>query len=62
MNALITDDIMRENAVMRPRREVASALRKRLAGISDSVSLVNNRNPDPGHFGDIVADLRSGQA
>jgi len=26
------------------------------------VSLVNNRNPDPGHFGDIVADLRSGQA
>ncbi|MFN8626089.1 MAG: TIGR03617 family F420-dependent LLM class oxidoreductase [Candidatus Binatia bacterium] len=59
MNGLITDEIMQEIAVMRPRREVASAVRERLAGIGDSVSLVNNRNPDPGHFGDIVADLRS---
>jgi probable F420-dependent oxidoreductase len=61
MNGLITDEMMQEIAVMRPRREVASAVRERLAGISDSVSLVNNRNPDPGHFGDIVADVRSPQ-
>jgi probable F420-dependent oxidoreductase len=59
MNGLITDEMMQEIAVMRPRREVASAVRDRLAGITGSVSLVNNRNPDSGHFGDIVADLRS---
>jgi len=62
MNGLITDEMMQEIAVMRPRRQVASAVRERLTGISDSVSLVNNRNPDPGHFGDIVADLRALQS
>ena len=29
-----------------------------MTGITDSVSLVNNRNPDPALFADIVADLR----
>lgn len=61
MNGLITDEMMQEIAVMRPRHEVASALRRRLAGISDSVGLVNNRRPDPGNFGDIVAGLRAGE-
>ena len=58
MSPLITDEIMQAIAVMRPRREVAAALRDRLAGLADAVSLVNSRHPDPGHFGDIVADLR----
>ncbi len=59
MSRLITDDMMQEIAVMRPRREIAVAVLERLAGIADAVSLVNNRHPDPGHFGDIVADLRA---
>ena len=31
--------------------------RARLAGISDSVSLVNNRAPDPDHLAEVVAGL-----
>ena len=31
----------------------------RANGITDRVSLVNNRNPDPDLFADIVADLRT---
>ena len=27
--------------------------------MADTVSLVNNRNPDPANFADIVADLHS---
>ena len=33
-------------------------VRARLDGISDSVSLVNNRAPDPEHLAEVVADLR----
>ena len=62
MSGLITDEMMQAIAVMRPRREVAAALRARLAQCADAVSLVNNRHPDPCHFGDIVADLRAGRA
>jgi len=59
MSGLISDDIMQAIAVMRPRHEVAAALRERLTGVVDAVSLVNSRHPDPGHFGDIVADLHA---
>jgi len=59
MSGLISDDIMQAIAVMRPRHEVAAVLRERLTGLVDAVSLVNSRHPDPGHFGDIVADLRA---
>jgi hypothetical protein len=34
------------------------ALAARVRGITDNVSLVNNRNPDPALLADIVADLR----
>jgi hypothetical protein len=44
---------------MRPRHEVAGALCERVTGLVDAVSLVNSRHPDPGHFGDIVADLHA---
>jgi hypothetical protein len=37
---------------------VARKIRARLDGISDHVSLVNNRAPDPGHFAEVVAALR----
>jgi hypothetical protein len=36
-------------------------LAERAAGVAlprATVSLVNNRHPDPGHFADIVGDLR----
>ena len=59
MSALIPDDLMQAVAVMRPRREVAAVVLARLDGLVDAVSLVNSRHPDPGHFGDIVADLRA---
>lgn len=58
MGRIITDDAMREIAVMGPRHQIASAVRERLTGIAGAVSLVNNRHPDSGHFGDIVAGLR----
>ena len=39
--------------------EIAGAeIAARASGITDQVSLVNNRNPDPALFADIVADLR----
>jgi probable F420-dependent oxidoreductase len=59
MSGLITDEMMTAIAVMCPRHDVAPALAKRLTEITASVSLVNNRHPDPGNFGDIVADLRT---
>ena len=30
---------------------------RRSAGLTDSVSLVNSRNPDPTNFADIAAEL-----
>jgi hypothetical protein len=40
--------------------EIAPLVRARLDGISDSVSLVNNRAPDPEHLAEVVADLHAG--
>jgi hypothetical protein len=59
MTELIPDDLVREIAVTGERRDVAAGLVARVAGITDSISLVNNRNPDPANFADIVADLRT---
>ena len=36
---------------------IAPALRRRLDGISDHVSLVNNRAPDPLHLAEVVGAL-----
>jgi len=48
MSGLISDDIMQAIAVMRPRHEVAAALRERLTGLVDAASLVNSRTrPGP---------------
>ena len=59
MADLIPDEFVEEIAVVGSRAEIAAQLVARTAGITDRVSLVNNRNPDPAHFADIVADLRA---
>jgi probable F420-dependent oxidoreductase len=59
MPRLIDDELIETIAVVGEPHEIAPAIRSRLAGISDSVSLVNNRAPDPRHFAEVVADLHS---
>ena len=59
MTELIPDELVHEIAVTGARDEIAAKVVARTAGITDSVSLVNNRNPDPTNFADIVADLRA---
>jgi probable F420-dependent oxidoreductase len=58
MAGLIGDDLLEAIAVVGPRSEIPAALRERLAGIADSVSLTHNRAPDPGHWRDLVASLK----
>jgi probable F420-dependent oxidoreductase len=59
MAGLIDDDLIETIAVVGEPHEVADRIRTRLDGISGSVSLVNNRAPDPRHFAEVVAALRS---
>ena len=60
MGALIDDDLIETIAVVGEPDRIAAMVRDRLSGISDSVSLVNNRAPDPEHLVDVVAGLHSG--
>jgi probable F420-dependent oxidoreductase len=55
--ALVDDDLLETIAVVGEPAQVAAAIRERLSGISDHVSLVNNRAPDPTHFAPVVAAL-----
>jgi probable F420-dependent oxidoreductase len=59
MAGLIDDELIATIAVVGEPHEIAPRIRERLAGISDSVSLVNNRAPDPEHFAEVVADLHA---
>ncbi len=59
MADLIDDALLDAVAVVGPRREVAAKLHARLGDLADAVSLTNNRAPDPTHWADVVADLRS---
>jgi probable F420-dependent oxidoreductase len=59
MTALIDDRILEAIAVVGPRDAIAPALRARLAGVADGVSLTHNRAPDPTHWADVVAELKS---
>lgn len=61
MAALVPDVFVEEIAVVGPRSEIAAKIAARVSGITDSVSLVNNRNPDPDHFADIITDLRTNE-
>ncbi len=58
MAALIDDELLETIAVVGAPHEIGSLVRSRLAGISDRVSLVNNRAPDPQHLAEVVADLQ----
>jgi alkanesulfonate monooxygenase SsuD/methylene tetrahydromethanopterin reductase-like flavin-dependent oxidoreductase (luciferase family) len=59
MADLVDDEILETIAVVGPRHEIAAALRRRLAGIADGVSLTNNRAPDPELWADVVSALKS---
>ena len=59
MAALIPDDLIEQLAVVGPRPAIAAKLFARSSGLADTVSLVNNRNPDPDNFADIVHDLQT---
>ena len=59
MGALIDDDLIDAIAVVGAPEEIAVKLQARLDGISKSVSLVNNRAPDPAHFAGVVTALRN---
>ena len=60
MAGLITDDVLEAIAVVGPRREIATKLRARLAGIADGVSFTHNRAPDAAHWADVVRELKRG--
>lgn len=57
MAGMIDDELIETIAVVGEPHEIAPKIRTRLDGISDHVSLVNNRAPDPQHFAEVVADL-----
>lgn len=57
MTGLISDEILKEIAVVGSRNEIATKIRERLEGIADSVSITHNRCPDPGHWADIVQEF-----
>jgi probable F420-dependent oxidoreductase len=58
MAALIDDRVLSAVAVVGPPESIAGALRARLDGIADAVSLTNNRAPDPDHWAGVVAELK----
>jgi probable F420-dependent oxidoreductase len=60
MAALIDDELIDTIAVVGEPHEIAPKIVERLEGVSSSVSLVNNRAPDPEHFAEVVADLHAG--
>jgi len=59
MAALIGDDLLETIAVVAEPADVAPAVAARLDGISDHVSLVNNRCPDPRWYEEVVGPLRA---
>lgn len=58
MASLIDDGVLTTVAVVGERHEIAAALRARLRGIADGVSLTHNRMPDPRHWEDVVRALK----
>jgi alkanesulfonate monooxygenase SsuD/methylene tetrahydromethanopterin reductase-like flavin-dependent oxidoreductase (luciferase family) len=59
MAALIDDDVLETIAVVGPPHTIAAQLVARFEGITDGVSITNNRAPDPGHWATVVADLHA---
>jgi probable F420-dependent oxidoreductase len=59
MAGLVDDELIETIAVVGAPQEIAPKIVERLDGISGSVSLVNNRAPDPKHLAEVVADLHA---
>jgi probable F420-dependent oxidoreductase len=60
MAALVPDEMLETLAVVGPRDEIADRIVDRVAGLERvDLALVNNRNPDPAYFADVVAALRA---
>ena len=59
MAGLVDDELIETIAVVGQPHEIAPKIVERLDGISGSVSLVNNRAPDPAHLAEVVADLHA---
>ena len=57
MIELVPDEWVDDDRGGRSPRRDRRADRERVAGLVDHLGLVNNRNPDPGHFADIVHAL-----
>ena len=53
------EELVGELAVVGPRDELADQIVERVAGITDSVGLVSSRLPDPAHYAEVVAELRT---
>ncbi len=53
------EELVSELAVVGTRDELADQIFDRVRGLTDSVGLVNSRNPDPTHYADVVARLRT---
>jgi probable F420-dependent oxidoreductase len=62
MANLIDDEVLHAIAVVGERSEIAGKLAARLDGIADGVSLTHNRFPDPGHWADVVQELKGARA
>jgi probable F420-dependent oxidoreductase len=58
MASLVDDEFLESVAVVGEPDQIAPMVRSRLDGISDHVSLVNNRAPDPRHFAEVVDALK----
>jgi probable F420-dependent oxidoreductase len=58
MAALVPDEVVETIAVVGLRDEIGPAVRARVAGLADTVSIECTRRPDPEHFADIVASVR----
>ncbi len=59
MISLVPDEMLETISVVGPRDEIADLLLERTAGLDVDIGIVNARSPDPGHFADIVAELRA---
>jgi probable F420-dependent oxidoreductase len=60
MAALVPDDMVESIAVVGRRDQIADLVRAKVGDLADAVSLECTRRPDPAHFADICADLRTG--
>ena len=58
MGDRVPDDLVEQLTVTGERSTIADKVLERCHGITDSVSLVNNRRPDPSNFADVVAAIR----